>query len=121
RSDVQSYLHFFPARRSSDLGWVQDLDPLYAGARVTIAPLRFGAGVKGKVGESLGKGVPVVGTSVAVEGMWLEPGTDVLVADGTEEFAAAIGELLADDAKCGRSEEHTSELQSRENLVCRLL
>jgi GT2 family glycosyltransferase/SAM-dependent methyltransferase len=80
-------------------GWVQDLDPLYAGARVTIAPLRFGAGVKGKVGESLGKGVPVVGTSVAVEGMWLEPGTDVLVADGTEDFAAAIGELLADDAK----------------------
>jgi glycosyltransferase involved in cell wall biosynthesis len=45
-------------------GWVADLDSLYATARATLAPLRFGAGVKGKIGDSLAVGVPVVGSSL---------------------------------------------------------
>ena len=78
-------------------GWVQDLAPVYARSRVTIAPLRFGAGVKGKVGESLAAGVPVVGTTLAMEGMHLEPGQDVLVADTARDFADSIVRLLTDD------------------------
>jgi GT2 family glycosyltransferase/SAM-dependent methyltransferase len=78
-------------------GWVQDLGPLYARSRVTLAPLRFGAGVKGKVGESLGAGVPVVGTTVAVEGMHLKADEDVLVADDASGLAGAVVRLLSDD------------------------
>ncbi|RRO13800.1 glycosyltransferase [Saccharopolyspora rhizosphaerae] len=78
-------------------GWVESLEPHYAQARVTIAPLRFGAGVKGKVGESLSVGVPVVGTTVAVEGMHLKPGQDVLVADDENACAAAVVRLLTED------------------------
>lgn len=78
-------------------GWVADLEPVYAAARVTVAPLRFGAGVKGKVGESLGAGVPVVGTTVAVEGMRLTDGQDVLIADDARGLAAGIVRLLTDD------------------------
>lgn len=78
-------------------GWVPALDPMYARSRVTIAPLRFGAGVKGKVGESLGCGVPVVGTTLATEGMHLTAGKDVLVADTAADFAEAIVQLLTDD------------------------
>lgn len=78
-------------------GWVESLEPHYAQARVTIAPLRFGAGVKGKVGESLAVGVPVVGTSVAIEGMHLKPGQDVLVADDEESFSVAVTRLLTED------------------------
>jgi hypothetical protein len=52
------------------LGHVPDLDPLMARARVFVAPLRFGAGVKGKIGEALAYGLPVVTTAVGAEGMW---------------------------------------------------
>ncbi|GAA4856399.1 glycosyltransferase [Saccharopolyspora rosea] len=78
-------------------GWVPDVEPMYARSRVTLAPLRFGAGVKGKVGESLAIGVPVVGTSVAVEGMHLTDGQEVLVADDAPGLADAVVQLLTDD------------------------
>lgn len=78
-------------------GWVADLDAFYREARVVAAPLRFGAGVKGKVGESLCRGVPVVGTQVAVEAMNLEHGKDVLVADKADEFADHLVSMLLDD------------------------
>ncbi|GAA4611347.1 hypothetical protein GCM10023108_03260 [Saccharopolyspora hordei] len=78
-------------------GWVEELEPHYARSRVTLAPLRFGAGVKGKVGESLSLGVPVVGTSVAVEGMHLEHGREVMVADDAAGLAEAVVALLTDD------------------------
>lgn len=79
------------------LGWVEDLAPLYAGARVSIAPLRYGAGVKGKIGEAMSHGVPVVTTSVGAEGMSLENGVNAMVADTPEQFAEQILELLRDD------------------------
>ncbi|PRX47845.1 GT2 family glycosyltransferase [Prauserella shujinwangii] len=78
-------------------GWVEDLTALYRDVRVVVAPLRFGAGVKGKVGEALARGVPVVATSVAVEGMCLTDGKDVLVADTNADFAKQVVTLLQDD------------------------
>ena len=80
------------------VGWVPDLAPEYERARVVIAPLRFGAGVKGKVAEAIEHAVPVVGTSMALEGMDLEHGADVLCADTAEEFADAVVRLLTDDS-----------------------
>jgi O-antigen biosynthesis protein len=79
-------------------GWVPSVAPLYASARVAVAPLRFGAGVKGKVGESLSLGVPTVGTPLAFEGIRLQPGRDVLVGETAAELAEAIVRALADDA-----------------------
>jgi GT2 family glycosyltransferase/glycosyltransferase involved in cell wall biosynthesis len=79
------------------LGWVDDLEPLYAASRVAIAPLRFGAGVKGKIGESLSHGVPTVTTSIGAEGMNLRDGVDIFVRDSAESFASAIGLLFNDD------------------------
>lgn len=79
------------------LGWVEDLTPLYAHARVSIAPLRYGAGVKGKIGEAMSHGVPVVATSVGAEGMGLESGANALVADSAEQFAQHVIELLRND------------------------
>ncbi|MTD58323.1 glycosyltransferase [Amycolatopsis pithecellobii] len=78
-------------------GWVPDIDPLYRKARVVAAPLRFGAGVKGKVGEALACGVPVVATTVAAEGMHLEHGDEVLIGDTARDFAEHLGTLLDDD------------------------
>jgi glycosyltransferase involved in cell wall biosynthesis len=71
-------------------GYVPDITPYMDGARVAVAPLRFGAGVKGKVNLSMAHGQPVVATTCAAEGMHLLDGRDVLVADSAEAFAAAV-------------------------------
>lgn len=80
-------------------GWVAELQPVYERSRVTLAPLRFGAGVKGKIGESLALGVPVVGTTVALEGMHLRSGEQAVIADDATGLADGIVRLLEDDAE----------------------
>lgn len=79
------------------VGFVDDLAAFLGRHRVTVAPLRYGAGAKGKVAASLAHGVPAVCTPVAAEGMQLTPGSDVLVGGSVEEFAARVLDLLNDD------------------------
>lgn len=86
-------------------GYVPDLDPLLRGARVALAPLRYGAGVKGKVNQALAHGLPVVATSCAVEGMHLREGEDVLVADDAAGFADAVQRAYDDPALWARLSE----------------
>ncbi|RNF84206.1 glycosyltransferase [Montanilutibacter psychrotolerans] len=71
-------------------GHVPDLAPYMEGVRLAVAPLRYGAGVKGKVNLSMAHGQPVIATRCAVEGMHLVDGEDVLVADDPQEFADAL-------------------------------
>lgn len=79
------------------LGWVEDLTDLYATSRVSVAPLRYGAGIKGKVGEALSHGLPVVATPVAAEGMGVLDGVHGAVAEDPAAFAAGVVRLLRDD------------------------
>ncbi len=79
-------------------GHVADIDPFMDGGRIAIAPLRFGAGVKGKINLAMAHGQPVVATSCAVEGMHLRDGEDVLVADDPQAFADAVVRLYEDEA-----------------------
>jgi glycosyltransferase involved in cell wall biosynthesis len=79
------------------LGYVPDLTQYQDAARVFVAPLRYGAGMKGKVGQSLAHGLPVVATPVGAEGMGLEDGIHLLVAEDPEAFAAQVLRLLRDD------------------------
>ena len=74
------------------------LRALYAEARVAIAPLRFGAGVKLKVAEALREGTPLVTTPIGAEGL---PGIGAVaaIAEAPSAFAAAVVALLADDAQ----------------------
>ena len=80
------------------LGYVQDLRPLYDTSRVSIAPLRFGAGMKGKVGHAMAHGLPVVATPIGAEGMDLKNGRELLVAATVASFADAVLRLMRDDA-----------------------
>ena len=79
------------------LGWVPELRDIYAKARVCIAPLRFGAGVKGKVGEALSYRVPIVLTDIAAEGLGLTANEHCLIANEPTEFANACLELLSNN------------------------
>lgn len=78
-------------------GRVVDLEPLLSRCLATIAPLRFGAGVKGKINLSMSHGVPVIATHLAAEGMRLVDGENVLIADSPNAIAAAVQRLAGDE------------------------
>ncbi len=78
------------------VGWVPSLRPYLHSARLSVAPLLYGAGTKRKVLQSLLAGTPVVTTGVGIEGLKLRKNKDILVADDAESFAAAIERLLSD-------------------------
>ncbi len=80
------------------LGYVPDVSRFFDGCRLSVAPLRYGAGVKGKVNQSLAHGLPVVATSQASEGMFLRDGESVLIADEPRDFADAVLRLYRDQA-----------------------
>jgi glycosyltransferase involved in cell wall biosynthesis/GT2 family glycosyltransferase len=77
-------------------GWVPETAPYLDAACVSIAPLRFGAGVKGKIGEALGRGLPVVTTTIGAEGLDLVDGENAMVADDPDAQARAIVRLHED-------------------------
>jgi glycosyltransferase involved in cell wall biosynthesis len=79
------------------LGFVPDVAPYYCAARVNVASLRFGAGIKGKVLSAMIVGLPTVATSVGVEGMGLSHGQDIWIADNAVEIAKGIIALCTND------------------------
>jgi GT2 family glycosyltransferase/SAM-dependent methyltransferase/glycosyltransferase involved in cell wall biosynthesis len=87
-------------------GWVEDLQPLLERSRLLVAPLHYGAGLKGKVTECLAVGLPVVTTSIGAEGLLGESsaggGEEVaneclLVADNVHDLAAETIRAYRDD------------------------
>ena len=78
-------------------GYRQDVDADFRRARVFVAPLRYGAGVKGKIGHAFSFGLPVVTTAIGAEGMDLEDGRHALVRETPEDFARAVVELYTDE------------------------
>ncbi|MEJ7582530.1 MAG: glycosyltransferase [Acidimicrobiales bacterium] len=80
-------------------GPVLDAAPLLHDAALAVVPLRAGSGTRLKVLEALATGTPVVSTSVGVEGLDLEPGRHVVVADDPHTFATAVVELMADPGR----------------------
>lgn len=79
-------------------GFIEDLNSFLDTKRVSVAPLRYGAGIKGKIGTAMAVGLPVVATGLAVEGMSLTGGENILVADDPESFAKAIFEIYENES-----------------------
>ncbi len=79
------------------IGHVKDLPSVYSQHRVFVAPIRYGTGIKTKNLAALGYGLPLVTTTIGAEGMNLWPGRQALIADGTEDFAAYMVQVYADD------------------------
>ena len=84
------------------VGQVPNVEPYLDGCRLSVAPLRYGAGVKGKVNQSLAYGLPLVATSVAAEGAHLEHGVSALIADEPETFARAVHSLYHEQQRWER-------------------
>jgi len=81
------------------VGEVDDVRPWIARAAVSVVPLRVGGGSRLKILEALAMGRAVVSTTVGAEGLDLEPGAELLLADAADAFAAAIADLFNDDAR----------------------
>lgn len=76
------------------LGYVPETAPYLESAYISVAPLRYGGGMKGKVGEAMSYGLPVVTTTFGAEGFGLTPGKDLLIGDAAVSFAAQVINLL---------------------------
>lgn len=78
-------------------GFVEDLDSLLSSMTVSVVPLRFGAGMKGKVGSALRCGLPVISTSIGCEGMSLEAGDGTIIADSSQAFSESVIQALTSE------------------------
>lgn len=91
-------------------GFLDNLTPSYDRARLSVAPLRFGAGVKGKVLDSMAHGLPVVGTPIAAEGLNARDGVHMVIAGNDGEFAEKLVRLYRDPQLWVSIRNHAREL-----------
>ena len=100
------------------LGFVTDeeLERYYGSCRMVVVPLRYGAGIKGKVIEALYHGLPIVTTSIGAEGIdGIEEAG--FIVDDTDEFAKTVVELYHDTRKLnGLSKKAQKYVRSRFGL-----
>ena len=79
------------------LGYVDDVRPHFAGATISICPIRDGGGTRLKILDAMAMGMPIISTTIGCEGIDVTPGKDVLIANKPEEYVHSIGKLINDD------------------------
>lgn len=77
------------------LGYVADLEPVYRAAAVFVVPLHVGGGVRLKILHALSRGLAVVSTTAGCEGLGLEDGRHVMIADDPDRFSRAVLAVLS--------------------------
>jgi len=87
-------------------GYMEDVSTYFLNARAFVAPLRYGAGMKGKIGQSLEFGLPIVSTTIGAEGMNLIHEENVLIADLPAEFSDQIVRIYQDEVLWTRIKEN---------------
>ena len=85
-------------RRVTTTGFVDDVRPYMERAQVYLCPMRDGGGTRLKILDALAMGVPIVATQMALEGIDVEPGKDVLVANEPAAFVRQIERAVTDRA-----------------------
>jgi len=100
RNPPSSFVKELGAHRGVEFtGTVPDMRPYLSAATVVVVPLRMGSGTRIKILEAFAAGKPVVSTRVGAEGLVLEAGKDILLADEPAEFARSVLTLLRDPAQ----------------------
>lgn len=86
-------------RRIVVTGKVPDIRPHVGAAAIYVVPLRVGGGTRLKVLDAMASGKAIVSTTIGCEGLEVEPGRHLLVADGPDRFADTVVALLADEGR----------------------
>lgn len=89
------------------LGQVEDLGPVYDQARVLLAPLRWGAGIKGKICEAAMHNIPIITTKIGNEGLFLIDKMDVCLGESIEDFIGCLFKIY------GSKDESLLDMSSR--------
>jgi glycosyltransferase involved in cell wall biosynthesis len=87
-------------------GYVENIRPLVASSRVSVAPLLTAGGTRLKILEAMAIGTPVVSTSKGAEGLDAVPSKHLLIADSPQAFAEQVIKVLKDNALHGRLSAH---------------
>jgi glycosyltransferase involved in cell wall biosynthesis len=77
-------------------GYVEDIRPFLSQAAVCIVPLRMGSGTRIKILAAMAAGVPVVSSSIGCEGLEVEDGKNIAIADNPSDFSNKISRFLLD-------------------------
>ncbi len=80
-------------------GWAENLEEVMSSSKVCLAPLRFGAGLKGKLLDAMKFGTPSVTTTIGAEGMHGELSFSGIVSDEVETFVHAAVQLYTSEEK----------------------
>jgi len=91
-------------------GWAEDAQQVMAAARVCLAPLRFGAGIKGKLADAMACGTPSVTTSIGAESMHGDLAWGGVIADQLEEFVDAAVLLATNEAQWQLAQQHGQQI-----------
>lgn len=96
-SNVPENIQVLHSDKFRILGYVEDVSAYFQNSRVFVAPLRYGAGIKGKIGQSLEFGLPLVTTKIGAEGFDFSENTNFIVADTKEQIVANILKVYQDE------------------------
>ncbi|GGF17120.1 glycosyltransferase [Flavobacterium limi] len=72
------------------IGYVKDVSPYFLNSKIFVAPLRYGAGIKGKIGQSIEFGLPLVTTNIGAEGFDFGENTQYIVGNTSQEIVMNI-------------------------------
>ena len=88
--NVKNKIHSISHPNFNLLGFVENIESYFITSKLMVAPLRYGAGVKGKIGQSFEYFLPVVTTSIGAEGMFLENKRNAYISETADEFSKQI-------------------------------
>jgi hypothetical protein len=118
-ADVPSRIKRLADSQVQFAGYVPDIRPAFASIRISVAPLRYGAGIKGKINTSLSHRVPVVTTTIGAEGMDLIHGKHLMIADRPPDFVDAVVSLYSDPTQWERlAEDGFQNVTARYSFDC---
>lgn len=89
-SNVPEVIEKLNSERFKILGYIEDIAPYFLNSKVFVAPLRYGAGIKGKIGQSLEYGLPLVTTDIGAEGFDFGKNAALLIGNNTQEIVNNI-------------------------------
>lgn len=106
------------------IGYVDDVRNYYNNADVLVVPLLSGSGTKLKVIEGLGMGMPIVTTSIGAEGIDVQPGRDIEIANSADHFAKLVINLLKNQTKRDQIKKNARKIATEKydwNIIGELL
>lgn len=91
-------------------GFVDDVSIYFKQSRLFVAPLRYGAGVKGKIGQSFEWSLPVITTDVGIEGFDVSPFYEDMIANTPETFASKLLEMFNNEKLWNKVSNHAEDI-----------